>query len=88
MAIDSVKLTRFQLELRGKRVAAQVQTESNHLSYIHGNENVRVDIAVPPALDDATLRGAIERVFYAPNTNFASEPTCRDASIGGCVAAT
>ena len=71
VAIDSVKLTDSQLELRSKRVAAQVQTESNQVLYIRENENVHIDIAAPPAADEATLRGAIERIFCAPNTNFA-----------------
>jgi hypothetical protein len=39
--------------------------------YIRENENVRIDIAAPPDADEATLRGAIERIFCAPNTNFA-----------------
>jgi TonB family protein len=32
---------------------------------------VRIDIATVPAPDEATLRSAIEHVFYAPNTNLA-----------------
>lgn len=70
VTIETVKLTRTQLELRGKRVAARIESSPTQISYVVGKEDVRIDIAVLPASDESALRSAIERVFYPPNKIF------------------
>ena len=72
VTINRLKLTQSQLEVRGNRVAVRID-ETNHKSYIRENEDVRIDIALSATPDEATLRSAMDRVFYMPDTSIASD---------------
>ena len=71
LVVNKIKLSQSQLELRGARVAAQIKTEANHVSYIRRSQGVRLLIATSATPEEATLRSALDRIFFKPGTNFA-----------------
>ncbi len=71
VVLNKIKLSQSQLELRGTRVAARIQTEANHVSYIRRSQGVRIVIATSATPGEATLRNALDRIFFTPGTNFA-----------------
>lgn len=70
VAINSLKLSHGQLEIRGRRVAARIMGNPTQIAYLPANQDVRIDIASSPTPDETTLRSAIEHVFNPVNEIF------------------
>ncbi len=67
VVIEKVRLAGSNLKLHCKRVGVRFIAPPNQLAYIAGREDVEIDVEVAPALNEMTLRKALDKIFYPPN---------------------